>query len=157
MPSSLDVTFVATIHRVLTIARLLIFTRDPLTRARLSEVSYLILGFYGTYSVVLSMAMRLGRPFLILSAHRQPQSQRRVHKPLLKHGEQEVKASKQLCRTAFACEADAQQGLLTSALGLRPRSYIIVLSGQCHAATSGEVQAKTPYLPKRAPISRNLW
>jgi hypothetical protein len=102
MPSSLDVTFVATIPRVLTIAILLIFTRDPLTRARLSEVSYLILGFYGTYSMVLSMVMRLGSPFLILSEHRQPQSQRRVHKPLLKHGEEEVKASKKVCRTAFA-------------------------------------------------------
>jgi hypothetical protein len=117
MPSSLDVTFVATIRRVLTIAVLLIFTRDPLTRARLSEVSYLILGFYGTCSVVLSMAMRLGRPFLILSAHRQPQSRCRVHKPLLKHGEQEVKASKQPCRTASACEADAQQELLASHKG----------------------------------------
>jgi hypothetical protein len=102
MPSSLDLPFVATIRRVLPIAVLLIFTRDPLTRARLSEVSSLILGFYGTYTMVLSMVMRLGNPFLILSEHRQPQAQRRVHKPLLNHGEEEVKASKKLCRTAFA-------------------------------------------------------
>jgi len=158
MPSSLDVTFVATIRRVLTIAVLLIFTRDPLTRARLSEVSYLILGFYGTYSVVLSMAMRLGRPFLlILSAHCQPQSQRRMHKQLLKHGEQEVKASKKLCRTAFACETDAEQVLSTFAYGSRPRSHIITLSAPRHAAASGGVQAKISYLPRWAPISRRLW
>ena len=78
-----------------------ILTLDPLTRARLSEVSYRILGLYATDGVLLSMPARLGHPLLILSEHRQPQSQRRVHKQLLKHGEQEVKVSKKLCRTAL--------------------------------------------------------
>jgi transposase len=52
---------------------------------------------------------------LIHSAPRQPQAQRTVDKQLLKQSEQEVKAFKQLCRTAFACEADAQQALTTFA------------------------------------------
>lgn len=116
---SLDGRSVATIRCVLTIAVPFILTLDPLTRARLSEVSYLILGLYATYGVLLYMSARLGHPLLILSEHRQPQSQRRVHKQLLKHGEQEVKASKKL----FAREANAQQALSTFAHGLRPRSY----------------------------------
>jgi transposase len=52
---------------------------------------------------------------LIHSEPRQPQAQRTVDKHLLKHSEQEGKAFKQLCRTAFACEADAQQALGTFA------------------------------------------
>jgi transposase len=42
-----------------------------------------------------------------------------VDKQLLKHSEQEVKAFKKLCRTAFACAADAQQALATCAQGLQ--------------------------------------
>jgi transposase len=56
---------------------------------------------------------------LIHSEPRQLQAQRTVDKQLLKHSEQEVKAFKQLCRTAFACEADAQQALATFAQGLQ--------------------------------------
>jgi transposase len=56
---------------------------------------------------------------LIYSEPRQPQAQRTVDKHLLKHSEQEVKAFKQLCRTAFACEADAQQALTSFAAGLQ--------------------------------------
>jgi transposase len=59
------------------------------------------------------------RWMLIHSAPRQPQAQRTVDKQLLKHSAQEVKAFKQLCRTAFACEADAQQALATFAQGLQ--------------------------------------
>jgi transposase len=59
------------------------------------------------------------RWMLIHSEPRQPQAQRTVDKQLLKHSEQEVKAFKQLCRTAFACEADAQQALVTFAQGLQ--------------------------------------
>jgi len=128
MPSSddnslsvlLDARAVVATRCVLTIAVPFILTLDPLTRARLSEVSYHILGLYATYGVLLYMSARLGHPLLILSEYRQPQSQRRVHKQLLKHGEQEVKASKKL----FAREANAQQALSTLAHGLRPRSYL---------------------------------
>jgi transposase len=56
---------------------------------------------------------------LIHSTPRQPQAQRTVDKQLLKQSEQEVKAFKHLCRTAFACEADAQQALATFAQGLQ--------------------------------------
>ena len=44
---------------------------------------------------------------LIYSEHRQSQAQRTVDKQWLKQSDQEVKAFKRLCRTAFACEADA--------------------------------------------------
>jgi transposase len=56
---------------------------------------------------------------LIHSEARQPQAQRTVDKQLLKQSEQEGKAFKQLCRTAFACEADAQQALAAFAQGLQ--------------------------------------
>jgi transposase len=48
---------------------------------------------------------------LIHSEPRQPQAQRTVDKQWLKQSAHEVKAFKTLCRTAFACEADAQQAL----------------------------------------------
>jgi hypothetical protein len=50
---------------------------------------------------------------LIYSAHRQPQAQHTVGRQLRKQGEQEVQAFQQLCRSTFACEADAQQALAT--------------------------------------------
>ena len=48
---------------------------------------------------------------LIHSEPRQPQAQRTVDKQWLKQSTHEVKAFKTLCRTAFACEADAHQAL----------------------------------------------
>jgi hypothetical protein len=48
---------------------------------------------------------------LIHSAPRQPPAQRTVDKQWRKQSAHEVKAFKTLCRTAFACEADAQQAL----------------------------------------------
>ena len=48
---------------------------------------------------------------LIYSEHRQPPTQRTVDKQWYKQSAQEVKAFKTLCRTAFACETDAQQAL----------------------------------------------
>jgi len=56
---------------------------------------------------------------LIASEPRLPQAQRTVDKPLRKHSEQEVKACTHLCRTAFACAADAQQALSTVEHGLQ--------------------------------------
>jgi transposase len=53
------------------------------------------------------------RWMLIASEHRYAQAQRAVDKQLRKHSEQDVKAFKQLCRTTFACEADAHQALTT--------------------------------------------
>jgi transposase len=48
---------------------------------------------------------------LIYSEHRQPQAQRTVDKQWRRQSEREVHAFKKLCRTAFACAADAQQAL----------------------------------------------
>ena len=45
------------------------------------------------------------------SEPRQPQAQRTVDKPWLNQSTHEVKACQTLCRTAFACEADAHQAL----------------------------------------------
>jgi transposase len=48
---------------------------------------------------------------LIDSEHRRPQAQRAVDKQLLKQRSDEGNASQTRCRTAFACDADAQQAL----------------------------------------------
>jgi hypothetical protein len=56
---------------------------------------------------------------LIDSAPRHPHAQHTVDKQLLKQGDKEVKTFKKLCRTPFACEADAPQALATCAQGLR--------------------------------------
>jgi transposase len=56
---------------------------------------------------------------LIYSEHRQAQAQRTVDKQWRTQSDQEVKAFKTLCRTAFACEADAQQALTRFVAGLQ--------------------------------------
>src|SRR4029434_9735388 len=48
---------------------------------------------------------------LIYSEQRQPQAHRTVDKQWRRQSDREVQACKKLCRTAFACEADAQQAL----------------------------------------------
>ena len=48
---------------------------------------------------------------LIASEHRRAQAQRTGGKQLLKSSHEEVKGFKKLCRTPFACEADARQAL----------------------------------------------
>lgn len=59
------------------------------------------------------------RWLLIASEPRQLQARRTVAQQLLKHSAQAIKAWKQLCGTAFACEADAQQALARFAQGLQ--------------------------------------
>jgi transposase len=56
---------------------------------------------------------------LIYSEQRQLQAQRTVDKPWRKQSDQEVKAFKTRCRTAFACAADAQQALTSFVAGLQ--------------------------------------
>ena len=56
---------------------------------------------------------------LIASEHRQAQAQRTVGTQLLKSSNEEVKGFKKLCRTPFACEADARQALSTFVHGLQ--------------------------------------
>jgi transposase len=56
---------------------------------------------------------------LFYSDHRQPQAQRTGEKQWHKQSEQAGRACKTLCRTAFACEADAQQALTSFEAGLQ--------------------------------------
>jgi transposase len=56
---------------------------------------------------------------LLYSEPRQPQAQRTVNTQWRKQSDQEVRAFKRLCRTAFAGEADAQQALTRFAAGLQ--------------------------------------
>jgi transposase len=56
---------------------------------------------------------------LIDAAQRHRHAQQAVNKQWLKQGDQEVHPCKKLCRTPFACEADAQQALATFAQSLR--------------------------------------
>jgi len=59
---------------------------------------------------------------LVYSEHRRPQAQRTVEKQLLRQSAAEVNAFQPLSRTAFACEADAQQALATFTRGLQATS-----------------------------------
>jgi transposase len=56
---------------------------------------------------------------LLHAEQRQPQVQRTVNTQWRTQSDQEVRAFKRLCRTAFACEADAQQALTSFAAGLQ--------------------------------------
>jgi transposase len=77
---------------------------DPQTMAPLRE-GYRYRVVHSTYGGVAQ------RWVLVYSEQRQPQAQRTVDKQWLKRSDQEVKAFTTLCRTAFACEADARQAL----------------------------------------------
>ena len=74
---------------------------------------------------------------LIDSAHRQPQAQPTGDQQWRKQSDQEAKACKKLCRTAFAWEADAQQALSRFVAGLQTTFL--------HASTVGS----TPHDEKR--------
>ena len=70
--------------------------------------------------VVPSTSGGVAQRWVLLSAEqRQPQAQRTVDTQWRKQSDEEVKAFKRLCRTAFACEADAQQALTNFAAGLQ--------------------------------------
>jgi transposase len=85
---------------------------DPQTMAPLRE-GYRFCVVSSTYGGVAQ------RWVLLYSEQRQPQAQRTVDTQWRKQSDQEVKAFKRLCRTAFACEADAQQALTSFAAGLQ--------------------------------------
>jgi len=59
------------------------------------------------------------RGVFIYAEHRRPQAQRTVDKHWRQQSEAEAKAFQHLCRTAFACEAEAQQALATFVHGLQ--------------------------------------
>ena len=58
------------------------------------------------------------RWMLVSSAQRRSQAQHTVDKQWRKQSDQEISAFKKLCRTTFACEADAQQALAAFVQGL---------------------------------------
>jgi transposase len=62
------------------------------------------------------------RWLLCYSDQRRPQAQQSVDKRWCKQREADAKALQKLCRTPFACEADAQQALATFAQGLQAAS-----------------------------------
>jgi transposase len=88
---------------------------DPKTMAPLMEGYYhrVLTSSYG------GVAQRW---VLIYSEHRRPQAQHTVDKGLRQQSATEVHAFQKLCRTAFACEAEAQQVLATFAQGLQATS-----------------------------------
>ena len=90
----------ATLHE----AQVALAQADPQTMAPLTEG-------YRYHVVPSSYGGVAQRWVLIYSEPRQPQAQRTVDKQWLKQSDREVKAFQTLCRTAFACEADAQQAL----------------------------------------------
>ena len=90
----------ATLHE----AQAVLAQADPQTMAPLTEG-------YRYHVVPSSYGGVAQRWVLIYSEPRQSQAQRTVDKQWLKQSDREVKAFQALCRTAFACEADAQQAL----------------------------------------------
>jgi len=85
---------------------------DPQTMASLRE-GYRFRVVPSTYGGVAQ------RWVLVYSEQRQPQAQRTVDTQWHKQSDQEGRAFKRLCRTAFACAADAQQALTSFAAGLQ--------------------------------------
>jgi len=90
----------ATLHE----AQAVLAQAAPQTMAPLTEGyrSHVVPSSYG------GVAQRWG---LIYAEPRQPQAQRTVDKQWRKQSDREVQAFQTLCRTAFACEADAHQAL----------------------------------------------
>ena len=85
---------------------------------------------------------------LMYSEHRRPQAQRTVDRHRLKQGTDALKAFKKLCRTAFACEADAQLARPPLCSAYRPRLCLRRLSVPCRATASGADQAKASNLTR---------
>jgi transposase len=92
---------------------------NPQTMLPLSE-GYRCQMLHSTYG---SVAQRWA---LIYSEPRQPQAQRTADRQWLKQSDQDLKACHKLCRTAFACEADAQQALRAFEQGLQATQCIQV-------------------------------
>jgi transposase len=96
--------WITRVPATLTEAQEVLAQAQPATMASLRE------GY--RYAVVASSYGGVAQRWvLIYSEQRQPQAQRTVDKQWRKQSDQEVKAFRTLCRTAFACEADAQQAL----------------------------------------------
>lgn len=92
--------------------------QEVLAQAQPETMPLLSVGY--RYAVVASHYGDVAQRWvLIYSEHRQPQAQRTVEKQWRKQSDQEVRAFKTLCRTAFACDADAQQARTSFVAGLQ--------------------------------------
>jgi transposase len=107
--------WITRVPATLTAAQDALAQADPETREPLAEGyrSHLLASTYGGVPQ---------RWLLCSSAHHRPQAQQRVDKCWCKQSEADAKAFQKLCRTPFACEADAQQALATCAQGLQAAS-----------------------------------
>jgi transposase len=103
--------WITRVPATLTAAQVALAQVDPAAMAPLTE-GYRYYVLETTYGGVVQ------RWLLMYSEHRRPQAQRTVDQHLLRQGTNDLKAFKKLCRTGFACEADAQQALAAFAHGL---------------------------------------
>ena len=99
----------------LTEAKAVLAQAQPATMAVLAE-GY---RYAGLAAVSGGVAHRWG---LSYAEHRQPQAQRTVATQWLQHEDRQGKAFQKLCRTAFACAADAQQAFAHFTAGLQATS-----------------------------------
>ena len=107
-----SLTWITRVPATLTEAQEVLAQAQPETMASLPN------GY--RYAVVASSYGGVAQRWVLFySEHRQPQAQRTVDKQWRQQSEQEVRAFKTLCRTAFACEADAQQALTRFEAGLQ--------------------------------------
>jgi transposase len=104
--------WITRVPATLTAAQVALAQVDPAAMAPLTE-GYRYHALETTYGGVVQ------RSVLMYSEHRRPQAQRTTDTHLLRQGTDDLKAFKKLCRTAFACEADAQQALAAFAQSLQ--------------------------------------
>jgi hypothetical protein len=123
---------------------------DPQTMAPLTEG-------YRYHVVPSSYGGVAQRWVLIYSEPRQPQAQRTVDKQWLKQSANEVKAFQTLCRTAFACEADAHQALAHFAHALQTTFLLTVPSApaQCWGSAPALEPARPDVLSYRKASLRS--
>ena len=120
---------------------------DPQTMAPLTE------GY--RYRVVPSSYGGIEQRWVLIhSEPRQPHAQRTVDKQWLKQSAHEVKAFKTLCRTAFACEADAHQALARLPTTCRRRFSMTARSTPRPSMGSGGAQALAPSPTSSSTISQ---
>ena len=107
-----NLTWITRVPATLREAQAVLAQADPQTMMPLTE------GY--RYHVVRSSYGGIEQRWVLLySEHRQAQVQRTVDRQWRKQSDQEGNAFRTLCRTAFACEADAQQALARFAEGLQ--------------------------------------
>jgi transposase len=87
------------------------------------------------------------------SAQRRPQAQHSVDQPWRQQSEAAAQTFQTLCRTPFACEADASRRWRPLRMGCRLPPSTRAPSSRDGATASAAVRAKTLYRPRGCPIS----